>query len=169
MAVRQAFERHEERFILLMRRFVVAGRKGRSGPPGNLNASKHGLTTWLRRRALPKQKQHIVKLVQDYAGGLLSCKGGAKGATEVEAAVIENAARAYGASLLVLEEAAVRGLVREANGTWDLTPGFMRLVGFLNAERMSLLGLGLSRRAKNVSDLNTLLAEAANDKEGDGR
>lgn len=146
----------------------MAGKKGRSGPPGNLNAARNGLTAWMKRRALPRQKQHVMKLVQDYAGGLLSCKGGAKGATEVEAAVIENAARAYGACLLVLEEAAVRGLVREANGTWDLTPGFMRLIGFLNAERMSLLGLGLGRRAKNVSDLNTLLAEAANDKEGEG-
>lgn len=141
----------------------MAGKKGRSGPPGNLNSARHGLTTWLSRRALPHHKQHVGKLIEDYRVGLTTCKGGAQGVTEVEAALIENAARAYGACLLIFEEGAQRGQIREADGTWDLTPGFSRLIGFLGAERAALLGLGMGRRQKDVKDLHTLLSEAAND------
>ncbi len=130
----------------------MSGKPGKSGPPQNLNAARHGLTSWLKRRALPRQKQHIVKLVQEYRDGLLTCKGGPGTATEVEIAVIENASRAYGACLLVLEEAAVRGLVRQVDGTWDLTPGFARLAAFLNCERQALLGLGLARRPREVGE-----------------
>ena len=138
----------------------MAGKKGRSGPPGNLNGAKHGLQSWLRRRALPKQKQHVVKLVQAYRVGLLSAKGGPGAATEVEAALIQNAATAYGAILLVMEEAKARGMVRTVDGSWDLAPGVARLVGFLGAERQALLGVGVSRRPKDVTpSLHELLAE----------
>ena len=146
----------------------MAGRKGRSGPPKNLNAAKHGLTAWLKRRALPRQKQHVSKLVQEYRTGLLVCKGGAGIASEVEVAVIDNAARAFGACLLILEEAATRGLVCQVNGTWDLTPGLSRLAAFLGAERQALATLGLGRRARDVTDLDALLAQAAAD-DGDQR
>jgi len=143
------------------------GQKGRSGPPGNLNAARHGLTAWLRRRALPLNKQHVARFVQDYRAGLLECKGGEDGATEVEKALIENAARAFGACLLILEEAKVRGMVRKVDSTWDLSPGFARLVGFLNAERMALATVGVERRSRDVTpSLQDLLAEAAED--GDG-
>lgn len=126
----------------------MGGVRGRSGPPGNLNASKHGLTTWLRRRALPRAKRHVVRLVEEYRGGLLACKGGAGTASEVEIALINNSARAFGACLLILEEAKARGLVRKLDGSWDLAPGMSRLIGFLNSERMALATLGLARRAK---------------------
>ena len=145
----------------------MAGKPGRSGPPQNLNAARHGLTAWLRRRALPKQKQHVAKLVQGYRAGLLTCKGGPETATEVEVALIENAARAFGACLLILEEAKARGMVRKVDSTWDLSPGFSRLVGFLNSERMALAILGLDRRSKDVTpSLQALLAEAAEDNGG---
>lgn len=136
----------------------MSGRKGRSGPPGNLHGAKHGLTTWLRRRALPLHKQHVARLAEEYRAGLLACKGGQDGATEVEQALIENAARAFGASLLVLEEAAARGFVRQVDGTWDLSPGFARLIGFLGAERQALRDLGLGRREKEIPDLAAALA-----------
>lgn len=145
----------------------MAGKKGKSGPPGNLNSARHGLSTWLARRALPNHKQHVGKLIEDYRTGLTTCKGGAQGVTEVEAALIENAARAYGACLLIFEEGAQKGLVRELDGTWDLTPGFSRLIGFLGAERAALLGLGLGRRQKAVNDLHSLLSEAADDGQED--
>jgi hypothetical protein len=132
-----------------------------------MHASKHGLQSWMKRRALPRQKQHIGKLIESYRAGLTACKGGVQGVTEDEAALIENAARAYGACLLIFEEGAQKGLVREVDGTWDLTPGFSRLIGFLSAERAALLGLGVGRRQKDVKDLHTLLTEAANDGEED--
>lgn len=139
----------------------MAGKKGKSGPPGNLNSARHGLTAWLSRRALPNHKQHVGKLIESYRAGLTACKGGVQGVTEVEAALIENAAKAYGACLLIFEEGAQKGLVRELDGTWDLTPGFSRLIGFLSAERAALLGLGLGRRAKNATPLHELLSDGA--------
>ncbi len=141
----------------------MGGVRGKSGPPGNLNASKHGLTTWLRRRALPKQKQHVAKLVEEYRLGLLACKGGLGTVTEMEQALIENAAKSFGACLLILEEAATKGLTRKVDGSWDLSPGFARLAAFLAAERMALATLGLGRRAKDVTTLDELLADAADE------
>jgi hypothetical protein len=130
----------------------MAGVKGRSGPPGNLNSARHGLGAWLRRRALPLHKQHVGKLVEDYTAGLLRCKGGAEAATEIETALIANAGRAFGACLLILEEAAARGLVRQVDGTsWDLAPGLSRLVGFLGAERQALQALGVERRERDLT------------------
>lgn len=137
----------------------MAGKKGRSGPPGNLNAARFGLTSWLRRRALPMEKQHVAALVENYRAGLITAKGGKDAVTEVEAALIENAAKAFGAELLILEEAATRGLVRSLDGTWDLAPGLARLVGFLAVERQALVALGLDRRQREVPDLATYLKQ----------
>jgi hypothetical protein len=129
-----------------------------------LNAAKHGLTSWLKRRALPLNKQHVGRLVQEYRAGLVACKGGEDGASEVEKGLIENAARGFGACLLILEEAKARGLVRKVDGSWDLSPGFSRLVGFLNAERMALVALGVGRRSRDVTpSLDDLLRDAADD------
>lgn len=143
----------------------MAGKKGRSGPPKNLNAAKSGVTTWLRRRALPRQKQHVAKMVEIYRDGLTVCKGGPGVVTEVEAALIENAARAYGACLLILEEAASRGLVRTTDDSWDLMPGLTRLQGFLSVEQRALSMIGLTRRAKDAGSLEALLHDAATDAE----
>ena len=128
-----------------------------------MHAAKHGLSSWLKRRALPLDKQHVARFVQDYRVGLLTCKGGDAGATEVEKALIENAARAFGACLLILEEAKTRGMVRQMGKTWDLSPGFARLAGFLSAERMTLGILGVTRKPRAVTDLREFLATAAED------
>ncbi len=133
------------------------GVKGRSGPPRNLNAARHGLQSWLKRRALPLNKQHVANFVAKYEDGLMTCKGGPENVSEVESALIRNAGRAFGAQMLVLEEAATRGFVRPLDGTWDLSPGFSRLIGFLNAERSALATLGLDRRAKEI-DAGALIA-----------
>lgn len=146
----------------------MAGVKGRSGPPGNMHGARHGVTSWLRRRALPVHKQHVAQMIEDYRDALLVCKGGKEGATEVEVALVENASRAYGASLLILEEGKARGLVREVDGSWDLAPGLTRLTGFLNAERTALLGLGLARREKAVPSLQEWLEARAAAAEAQG-
>ncbi len=146
------------------------GQPGRSGPPGNLNAARHGLKSWLRRRALPLNKRHVATFVTRYEDGLTACKGGPEHVSEVQTALIRNAGRSLGAQMLILEEAASKGFVRPVDGTWDLSPGFSRLIGFLNAERQALAVLGVSRESRPVGpDLTTLLAEAAADGEdGDG-
>jgi len=140
----------------------MAGLKGRSGPPRNLNAARHGLTTWLRRRALPLDRQHVAKLVTDYEESLVLCKGGSASVSEVERALISNAGLARGAILLVLEESAKRGFTRQIEGgSWDLSAGFARLLGFLGAERAALIALGLERRPRSVPDLNEYLRQRA--------
>ena len=142
----------------------AGGLKGRSGPPGNMHGARHGLTSWLMRRALPLHKAHVGRFVAEYKANLLACKGGPAAATEVEQALIENASRAFGACMLVLEEAATRGLVRPVDGSWDLSPGFSRLVAFLNSERMALAALGVGRRSRDVTpSLDDLLRDAADD------
>ncbi len=148
----------------------MAGVKGRSGPPGNLNGATSGIEVWLKRRMLPVHKRHIGAFIQTYRAGLLACKGGDAGATEVETGLIDNAARAYGACLLILEEAANKGLVRDVGGTWDLTPGFARITQFLAAERLALVALGLERRARDVPSARDLLTGrvADVDEESDG-
>ncbi len=128
----------------------MAGKPGRSGPPNNLNATKHGLSVWLSRRMLPPGKQHIAQLIRDYRAGKVACKGGEGAVTEIEEGLIDNATLARGACLLILEEAASKGFIRQVGDTWDLSPGFARLAQFLAAERMALVALGLSRRAKDV-------------------
>ena len=138
----------------------MSGKAGKSGPPGNLNASRHGLTTWLKRRALPPDKAHLAPFIQSFREGLLTCKGGEDQATEVEVGLIDNATRAHGACLLILEEAATRGWVRQISDTWDLSPGLARLAVFLNAERQALIALGLERRAKDLPDLARAFAQA---------
>lgn len=142
------------------------GVKGRSGPPGNLNAAKHGITTWLRRRALPREKQHIVKMVEIYKQAIITAKGGPEAITEVEMALVENAAIARGVILLALEEAKARGLVKVSDGSWDFAPGVNRLGTFLNAERSALALLGLGRRQKLVPSIVDLMKQEAQQAEG---
>jgi hypothetical protein len=54
----------------------MAGKKGRSGPPGNANAFRHGLATIERRRAdgALTEEEHDIRA--DILSGLISDKGG---------------------------------------------------------------------------------------------
>jgi hypothetical protein len=123
-----------------------------------MNAARSGVTSWLKRRALPGNRQHVAIMVTDYEAGLVTCKGGKDDTTEVEMALIRNAGLARGACLLILEEAATRGLVHLKNDLgWDLHPGLARLVQFLGAERQALVALGLERREQNVGTLDEYL------------
>ena len=52
------------------------GVKGRSGPPGNMNAFKHGLAAIQKRRekSIPTQQEESVR--QQILDGLIADKGG---------------------------------------------------------------------------------------------
>ncbi len=54
----------------------MAGKKGRSGPPGNLHAARHGYVSWRKRRALPIHLRHVNVLVEQEEKALISDKGG---------------------------------------------------------------------------------------------
>jgi len=135
----------------------MGGKAGRSGPPGNLNSSRHPWRSFWRRRALKASDRWILPTIEGYAAGLASDK---PNLTEAEARLIEVAQISRGASMLILAEAARSGFIVKEDGTWDLAPGAKELGKFLAIERASLQTLGLGRRAKPVGGTLAELLEA---------
>jgi hypothetical protein len=54
----------------------MAGLKGKSGPPGNMNAFKHGLAAIQKRREESITTEHEESVRQQILDGLISDKGG---------------------------------------------------------------------------------------------
>src|SRR5215475_2629647 len=54
----------------------MAGLKGKSGPPGNMNAFKHGLAAIQKRREESITTQHEESIRQQILNGLIADKGG---------------------------------------------------------------------------------------------
>lgn len=147
----------------------MAGKPGRSGPPGNLHAAKSGRQAWLKRRALPAHLSHVKTMVLHEEQALICDKGGDSNVTAGEQALIQDCGTAYGLILLALEEAHTRGCITvDPQGRWDLQPGLQRLKGLIDSRRMNLISLGLQRRAKDAGTLDALLTEAASDAEPGG-
>ena len=139
----------------------MAGKKGRSGPPHNINASRHPWRSFWRRRALKAEDKWILPVIEGYASGLASDK---PGASEGELRMIEIAQISRGATMLILAEAARSGFIAKADGTWDLAPGAKELGKFLSVERASLQALGLERRGKPVQSLGEYLRQRDGDR-----
>ncbi|MBX3305646.1 MAG: hypothetical protein KF751_06265 [Nitrospira sp.] len=141
----------------------MAGKKGRSGPVGNLNATKRPWRSFWKRRALRAEDRHLLPMIESYGAGLLSDK---PDASEAERRCIELAQIARGASMLILAEAGRSGFITKADGTWDLAPGGKELARFLSIERQALMTLGLQRRAKAPIMLSDYIeAKRKNDQE----
>jgi hypothetical protein len=126
------------------------GQPGRSGPPGNLNASRHPWRSFWKRRALRASDRWILPTLEQYSAGLSSDK---PNLSEAEARVIEIAQTARGATMLILAEAARSGFIVNGEHGWDLAPGAKELAKFLSVERNCLRTLGLERRAKPLPAL----------------
>jgi hypothetical protein len=56
----------------------MAGLKGKSGPPGNMNAFKHGLAAIQKRREEGIPNEHEESIRQQILDGLIADKGGDK-------------------------------------------------------------------------------------------
>ena len=54
----------------------MAGLKGKSGPPGNMNAFKHGLAAIQKRREESVTTEHEEGVRQQILDGLIADKGG---------------------------------------------------------------------------------------------
>ena len=54
----------------------MAGLKGKSGPPGNMNAFKHGLAAIQKRREESVTTEHEESVRQQILDGLIADKGG---------------------------------------------------------------------------------------------
>ena len=134
----------------------MPGKKGHSGPPGNLNHCKQPWRAFWRRRALRLEDRWILPNLEAYSSGLAADKPDMSAA---EARLIELAQVARGATMLILAEAARSGFINKEVGSWNLAPGARELAKFLAVEKACLLGLGLGRRAKPVQSLQQYLAE----------
>jgi hypothetical protein len=125
----------------------AGGQPGRSGPPGNLNATRHPWRSFWRRRALRAEDKWILPVLESYRVGLASDK---PNLTEAEARVIEIGQISRGATMLILAECARSGFIAKEDGSWDLAPGAKELAKFLSIERSALNTLGMARRAKPI-------------------
>ncbi len=129
----------------------MAGKKGRSGPPGNLNNVRYAHRAWWRRKALRQEDKWIVPAIERYIHGLRSDK---PDASEAEQRLMEVGQIARGATMLILAEAARHGFIVKQGDSWDLNPGAKDLPKFLAIERQALQSLGLQRRSKPVLQLH---------------
>jgi hypothetical protein len=135
------------------------GKKNRSGPPGNLNGTRHPWRVFWRRRALQDQYRYLLPLIEKYSADLVADKGGPDNVSAAEKRMIEIAQTARACSMLILAEGHKRGLIKPINANdWDLTQGFKEMNRYLNTERTALQALGLERR-KKVKSLTDLLRE----------
>ncbi len=126
----------------------MSGKRGRSGPPANLNAVRNPWEVFWRRRALRPGDRWCLRIVAEHSAALKADKPNATGA---ELRLIEIAATARGCAALILAS---------ARGERDIL-GFDTLCRFLSLERQTLKDLGLQRRAKPVPALETYLAQKA--------
>lgn len=134
----------------------MAGQKGRSGPPRNMNASKYGWRALWRRAMVRPEDAWVRRPMNEYVAGLLGDKPGASAA---EASAIEIAATSKGCALLILNALKEHGVTQVVNGMLELSPAAKELKGFLSIELQALRTIGMERRARPVNTLAELLSQ----------
>jgi hypothetical protein len=97
----------------------MSGKKGRSGPPLNLNAARHHWRSFFARLALREQDIWVRSEVTKYAAGLMSDKADP---SEAERHAIELAAEAKAARLLIWAAIADSGFTRRSDEGLALVP-----------------------------------------------
>ena len=127
----------------------MAGKAGRSGPPGNVNHVRHPWRSFWRRKALEASHRWIIPTLEQYVSELESEKADL---TCAEKRVIEIGQISRGCVMLILAECADKGLMRKLeDGSWDLAAGGKELARYLSVELQALKTLGLERRAKPIN------------------
>ena len=127
----------------------MAGVKGKSGPPQNMNNCRHPWRTFWRRRALKPSHRWVLSVIDTYGSSLANERAEL---TEAERRVIEIAQVGRGCAMLIMAECAESGLIRKTADGWDLSPGAKELAKFLTVELKALAMLGLDRRDSAESD-----------------
>jgi hypothetical protein len=137
------------------------GVKGRSGPPGNMNAFKHGLASIEKRREEGVPTQHEENVRQQILEGLIADKGGddqISTATRILAEVI-----ASDASWLMAFNSAIDHVIHNNPKARQNPRGLSQLDGYKRGLVNSLTGnlqkFGLDRVAK-VETLEEIFSEA---------
>jgi len=143
----------------------MAGKKGRSGPPGNLNNVQHPWRSFWTRRALRHQDKWIVPFLHRYADELIADAGG-DDISSGKKHVIEVAQTVRGCSMLVLKELKERGIVITTPDGSEMHPGLKELSRFLALELKALGMLGLERHAKSILSVDEIKARYTEDDDG---
>jgi hypothetical protein len=135
----------------------MAGLKGKSGPPGNMNAFKHGLASIQKRREEAVPTQHEENVRQQILDRLIADKGGDEQistATRILAEVI-----ASDASWLMAFNSAIDYVIQNNPKARHNPRGLSQLDGYKRGLVNSLTGnlqkFGLDRvpRMKTLEDL----------------
>jgi hypothetical protein len=133
------------------------GMKGRSGPPGNMNAFKHGLASIQKRREEGVPTEHEENVRQQILEGLIADKGGDEQistATRILAEVI-----ASDASWLMAFNSAIDHVIQNNPKVRQNPRGLSQLDGYKRGLVNSLTGnlqkFGMDRvpRVKTLEDL----------------
>jgi hypothetical protein len=139
----------------------MAGLKGKSGPPGNMNAFKHGLAAIQKRREEEIPTEHEEGVRQQILDGLIADKGGDEHistATRILAEVI-----ASDASWLMVFNGAIDHIIQNNPKARQNPRGLSQLDGYKRGLVNSLTGnlqkFGLERVPK-VETLEEVLQDA---------
>lgn len=142
----------------------MAGAKGKSGPPGNMNSATSIIPALRRLRLgkpLPPELVRVAAIADQEVELLVGDKGGLDNLTGGERLMLNVWRTARQATLLILYEMAERGAIVATDGSWDLQPGAARLAKFLAEERAVLIALKFDeRRSRDVTDLARAIQEA---------
>jgi hypothetical protein len=133
----------------------MAGLKGKSGPPGNMNAFKHGLAAIQKRREESITTEHEESVRQQILDGLIADKGGeVSTATRILAEVI-----ASDAAWLVVFNGAIDHIIQSNQKVRQNPRGLHQLDnykrGLVNSLTGNLQKFGLDRvpQVKTLEEL----------------
>ncbi len=131
----------------------MAGRKGKSGPPRNTNASKYGWRVLARRGFVRPQDAWVIRPMEQTHARLLGDK---PDASAHEEEVIEIITRMKGCALLCWEAVHRDGLLQKVDGEIKVHAVSEELRKYVKLELDALRLLPAGRRAKLIGNSGTL-------------
>jgi hypothetical protein len=140
----------------------MAGKKGRSGPPGNLNSAQHPWRSFWARRALRQEDKWILPFLRHYIDEAIEDAGG-DDISSGKRRTLEVAQLARGCAMLVLKEVKEKGFTITTPDGWAMHPGLKELSRFLALELKARRNVGLERIRQQPKSLNDILSEVEDD------
>jgi hypothetical protein len=145
----------------------MAGKKGRSGPPGNLNNVHNPWRSFWARKALRQEDKWILPALRRYIDEAIEDAGG-DDISSGKKRTLEIAQIARGCSMLILKEVKEKGFTITTPDGWDMHPGLKELSRFLTLELTARRNVGLERIKRQPKSLNDILTEAHDDTPANG-
>jgi hypothetical protein len=141
----------------------MAGKKGRSGPPGNLNNVQHPWRSFWARKALRQEDKWILPFLRHYLDEAIEDAGG-DDISSGKQRTLEIAQLARGCAMLILKEVKEKGFTITTPDGWEMHPGLKELSRFLDLELKARRNVGLERVKRAPKSLNDILSEVEEEK-----